>query len=103
MEKKKPEPVPRQMSKEETDLRDLGKKGRLWSIEVIFLDVGGNEIKTRHIDNQTDADLMKFRDNIFYTGLMIPMDPGHWQIFPPSAIKEIHAHKQGTFFEPKYQ
>lgn len=76
----------------------LGKAGKLWGIEVICR--MGPETKRHHLDNQTDDEIMRFRERIFAAGLMLPVDPGRWVIIPPWDITQIYLNRQSKFFKP---
>lgn len=85
--------------KELKELRELGKKKRLWRIEVLFMDHRSNDIRRWEIVNRTAAQLKQFREDIFFIGIMVGIDPGHFEIFAPSSIREVHAYIQSKFYE----
>jgi hypothetical protein len=81
--------------------KDLGKKKKLWTIEVIC--AVGAEIKRHALANQTAQEITNFRKNIFSTGLMLPDDPGHWVIVPPWKILEVHLERQEYFIDEAWK
>lgn len=76
--------------------RDLGKKGKLWSIEVIYK--RGNETKRMQKSNNTGAEVMEFRELVFRAGLAVPIDPGRFFICAPWDILDIEVTRQSKYF-----
>jgi hypothetical protein len=77
---------------------ELGKKGELWRIEVLCKRPVDQDVKRISLDNQTNAELMNFRGQIFTHGIMYALDPGHWVIIPPWDLVEFNVWRQKTFF-----
>lgn len=80
-------------------LKYLGKMQLLSSIEVLFENQAG-VLKRYQLNNQDNSGILNFRNNIFAAGIMIPRDPGTWDVYPPWAIKSITIHRQSKYFEP---
>lgn len=78
--------------------RALGATGRLWRC-VVYYYVGA-EVKSSYIDNLTTAEMREFRAGVFSIGYMLPVEPGHYVIIPPSDLGQIHVYRQKKFFEP---
>jgi hypothetical protein len=77
--------------------KELGEQGRLYCIDVLFLD--GNETRRYALSNQSGAEVLQFREKVFSAGLMVPIDPGKWEVIPPWNIKEITIQKQNKLFD----
>lgn len=77
------------------------EKNTLSTIEIIFQH--DKEVKRRELKNNTWADLMKLRDNIFRVGMMYnPGDePGHYIIVSPFCIISIDVWVQDGFHKGK--
>lgn len=74
-----------------------GNAGELWRIEVIFKKNAG-ETGRHTLDNQTGAELMNFRAQIFTCGLLFPIDPGHWKVISPWDLLEIDVWRQKKYY-----
>ena len=77
--------------------KELGRKGRLWTIEVVYRD--GHQTRKSKLQNQTSNEIWKFRESIFKVGLMVPIDPRHWQIIPPYDFTLIDLYLQNKYFD----
>lgn len=78
--------------------RQMGKAGKLWRAVVYYY--VGNEVKNVYMDNMTTGEMREFRANLFSIGYMLPVEPGHYVVIPPSDLGQIHIYKQKKFFEP---
>lgn len=77
-------------------LMNLGKVGKLWTIEVIYtLD---SVVHRYRKVNQESKDIMKLRENIFTVGLLVPVDAGHWKIVCPIDFISVDLWKQDNYF-----
>lgn len=77
-------------------LQQLGRDGKLWTIEVVYN--YHNEAKRVRTRNQTDAEVRKYREEMFRYGLTIPIEPGHWQIICPYDIMQVDLYRQSGYF-----
>lgn len=91
------ETLPPDKQKELTERMGLGNAGKLWRIEIIYKKNAG-ETGRHCLDNQTGAELMNFRAQIFTTGLLLPIDPGHWKVISPWDLLEIDVWRQKKYF-----
>jgi hypothetical protein len=79
--------------------KGLGKKGKLWNIEVLFNRKNVAEVCRVSLRNRTDAELMQFRKEIFSHGIMYALDPGHWLIVSPWDLVELNVWRQVNYFD----
>lgn len=78
------------------ELFELGKAGRLWSIEIIYsLEGVTKQVRKRNLPVE---ELMKFRETMFRYGLTHPVEPGHWKIVCPVDIFSVDVYKQSSYF-----
>lgn len=75
---------------------DLGKAGKLWTIEVIYN--CHNEVKKIARRNLKNEEVQEYRETMFRYGLTIPVEPGHWQIICPYDIARVDLYKQSGYF-----
>lgn len=84
--------------------KKLGQQKKLFSIECMCKI--GAEQRRHMIKNRTSAELMRFRQDIFSIGLMLPIyppnginaDPISWNIINPMDILEIVVTRQSRYF-----
>jgi len=87
-------------SPEDIERKALGKKGKLWSIEVLAKHgIWGNETKRFARCNLYSSELMQSRKTMFTHGILMPVDPGHWIIVLPWDIVQIDIYRQKLFIE----
>jgi hypothetical protein len=84
----------------EIERRELGKKKKLWRMEVIYNDRDTGAAKRHFADNLTQDEMMVYREKLFSIGIMLPVEPGHWIAVAPWKITELHLWRQDKFFEP---
>lgn len=70
---------------------------KIVAIDVLDQDGG---FKTRRIVNNTAAALKALREDIFITGLYVPVDTDTGYIVPPANITHIEVYRQQRFFKP---
>lgn len=76
-----------------------GAAGRLYSIEILFCQYNSRSVYRKHtIRNLTAQELMKWRENVFSSGLLLPVDPNHWTVIRPGDILSIDVWRQKTLF-----
>lgn len=76
-----------------------GAAGKLFSIEVLFCAYNAKSVYRRHtIRNLTGGELMKWRENVFLSGMLLPQAPGHWTVIRPGDILQIDVWRQKTLF-----
>lgn len=80
------------------NVNDRADPGTLWKIEILFR--YDNEVKKHALINVSNKELKQFRGDIFFNGLMYPIDPGHWVLIAPFEILTIDVFKQARRFEP---
>lgn len=78
-------------------IADKTAPGTLWKIEITFRH--GVETKQHALINVSNAELKKFREDIFFNGMMYPIDPGHWILISPFEIITIDVWKQARRFD----
>lgn len=89
--------TPDQVAADELKARiDLGKRGKLWRIEVLFKD--GFETKRYEIRDRTGREVRNFREDIYQCGLAVAIDPGHFRVYSPFDILTVDVWKQDRYF-----
>lgn len=91
------EPAKKQYTPPEVlERQELGRQGKLWTIEVIYNKDGTSRILRKR--NMTDVELMKFRQSMFSFGFTMPVEQGHWSIICPLDIVSVDLFKQASYF-----
>lgn len=76
-----------------------GAAGKLYSIEILFCQYNSKSVYRKHtIRNLTAGELMKWRENVFSSGLLLPVDPNHWTVIRPGDILSIDVWRQKMLF-----
>lgn len=89
-------PVKQYVPPEVQALQELGRQGKLWTVEVVYtLDSNTKVVRKR---NMTSDELMKFRESMFRFGFTVPVEPGHWKVVPPFDIQTVDMFKQTNYF-----
>ena len=76
--------------------RQLGKSGKLWSIEVFYYGEF-NSVRKIEIRNRTNDEIWQFRDYVFRVGIMFQETPIRWRVIPPQDIKDVFLYLQKNF------
>jgi hypothetical protein len=79
-------------------LIELGRKGKLWRIVVMYNVHGCGETKLHDLKNLEITELMNFRENMFRYGFKIQIAPGHWKIICPMDVVEVDLYQQSAYF-----
>ncbi len=89
------------MSADEVQRRQLGKENKLRRAEIYYYGPYPNRSQVLHVyqDNLTGKEIEEFCERIYKSGLLLPIDPGHWRIVSPADIIDVHIYKQDKFFE----
>ncbi len=82
-----------------------GTAGKLWRIEVLYYydqydtkcSQTSSQIKRIEIVNRTWEEVMDFRWGVYETGVMQPVDPGHWIVISPADIKRVDVYRQNGY------
>lgn len=77
-------------------LMELGRAGKLWSIEIIYQCDSNTKIECKR--NLTGEELVKYREDIFKIGFSVPIAAGHWRIVTPYDIVQVDLYKQSGYF-----
>ncbi len=72
-----------------------GKSGKLFRLEILYyVDA---DVKKVEISNRYWPEVKEIRQDIFFIGVMVPLDPGRWVIISPGEIKIIYVHRQNGY------
>lgn len=91
-----------QLPSDQTDLKEyqrlcnLGKQGKLFTVEVVYY--LENEVKKMTRKNMEDGRVKEFRVKIFQEGLTIIRGEGHWSVVPPGDIVSLDIYRQAAYF-----
>lgn len=77
-------------------LIQLGKRKKLWSLEILY-NFRNGEAKLMHKRNMENEELMSFRENMFRYGFKVMVAPDHWKIVCPMDILEVDLHRQDYY------
>ena len=78
------------------ELFDLGKAGKLWTIEVVYSLEGVTKVVRKR--NMTDDELLKWRESMCRYGLTHWLEPGHWKLVLQVDIFSTDIYKQSSYF-----
>lgn len=79
-------------------LIELGREGKLWTIEVIYKPQDQPDAKRMVRRNMTGQEVLQFRESMFKVGFTIPLGENHWQIVCPLDIHTAYLTKQSGYF-----
>jgi len=82
------------------DRIDLGKKGKLWRIEILYK--RGNEVCRIEKRDRTGAEVKTICEDLYIAGLTVPISPGHFRVVSPYDILEVDCYKQDKFIGEDY-
>jgi len=78
---------------------ELGKAGKLSTVEIRYYHVDTNQVCLHRLHNFTSQNIMDMRNAIFTAGLMLSIDPGHQVIIPPSDIRTVDVYRQKSYIQ----
>ena len=81
----------------------LGREGKLWSVEIMFNVPAKHETKTEYKRNMETSELMKFREALFKYGFSLPVKAGHWRLILPMDILQVDIFKQDAFVDDGFR
>lgn len=96
------------MSTDEFERREAGKKGKLWRLTIYYYHNDDpmyepEEVRHKTIENLYGKEAADMRREWFESGFLLWIDPGHFRVYIPRHIKEVHIYKQKGYHEENFK